>query len=152
VETPRPTPAPPKLTPVVDSTFQLTTSPTGSEAVFDGDQRCATPCSVTLKEGRHTFVVRHAGYREERRIIETPEDTGLIVDLKRATGTLTLLSEPAGLTVQVDGQEQSKKTPVSLILTVGQHQIRVTDGTRKQDFAVDVRDGVLVSRTVEFAQ
>ena len=107
---------------------------------------------MTLAMGRHTFVVRHAGFREARRIIELPQDTGLIVDLTQASGTLSLISVPPGLTVIVDGQEQPRKTPVSLTLPVGQHQIRVTDGNRKQDFSVDVRDGALVSRTIELTQ
>ncbi len=163
-ETPEPTPtpgpaeeplAPPTPRPArtgADATFQLTTSPAGAEAVFDGERRCITPCTMTLAMGRHTFVVRHAGFREARRIIELPQDTGLIVDLTQASGTLSLISIPPGLTVIVDGQEQPRKTPVSLTLPVGQHQIRVTDGSRKQDFSVDVRDGALVSRTIELTQ
>ena len=163
VDTPAPTPAPtpdeppppptPRpVQPAADAIFQLTTSPAGAEAIFDGERRCITPCTMTLATGRHTFVVRHAGFRDAHRIIELPQDTGLIVDLTRASGTLSLISVPPGLTVIVDGQEQSRKTPVSLTLPVGQHQIRVTDGSRKQDFSVDVRDGALVSRTIELTQ
>jgi serine/threonine protein kinase len=150
VATPRPAQEPVKTAPqTIESSFQLTTSPSDADVVFDGDRHCTTPCSLTLPEGRHTFVVRHPGFRDERRIIDIPQDTGLIIDLQRPTGTLSLISQPAGLTVLVDGRLQSQKTPVSLTLPVGQHQIRVTDGTRSQDFSVDVRDGVLVARTVE---
>ncbi len=145
---PKPRPAEAAPAPA-ETLFHLTTSPPDSEAVFDGDQKCMTPCAIPLEEGRHTFVVRHEGFRDEHRIIEIPRDTGLIVDLQRATGTLSLISQPAGLTVLVDGKLQAQKTPVSLTLPVGPHQIRVTDGTHNSDFSVEVRDGVLLSRTVE---
>ncbi len=158
VATPAPAPiATPKPQPVktvpapFQSSFQLTTSPADAEAVFDGDQHCITPCTVKLAEGRHTFVVRHEGFRDENRIIQVPQDTGLIVDLQKATGTLSLISKPAGLMVMVDGQMQRQRTPVSLTLAVGTHQIRVTDGTHTEDFSVEVHDGVLLARTVELA-
>ena len=156
VATPTPPPAatpaavPVKTAPAAfESTFQLTTSPADAEAVFDDDRHCITPCSVTLAQGRHTFVVRHPGFRDEHRIIEIPQDTGLIVDLQKATGTLSLISQPAGLMVMVDGQMQRQRTPMNLTLPVGTHQIRVTDGTHTQDFSVEVRDGVLLARSVE---
>ena len=133
-----------------DSTFQLTTNPAGSEAVFDGDRRCITPCTITLPMGRHTFLARHAGYRDAHRIIDIPQDTGLIVDLSRASGILSLISEPPGATVWVDGQEQPGKTPSSLNLPAGTHRIQVMSGTRKQEFTIEVRDGAIISRTVEF--
>jgi hypothetical protein len=133
-----------------DSTFQLTTNPAGAEAIFDGDRHCTTPCTVTLPMGRHTFIARHEGYRDSHRIIDIPQDTGLIVDLTRASGILSLISEPAGATVFVDGQEQPKKTPASLNLSAGTHRIQVTSGTRKQEFTIEVHDGSIISRTVEF--
>jgi serine/threonine protein kinase len=135
-----------------DNPFQLTTSPAGSEAVFDGDRRCTTPCKITLSTGRHTFVVRHVGFREAHRIIEIPRDTGLIVDLAQATGMLTLLSTPSGMTIVIDGKEQPQKTPARLILPEGQHQIQVGQGARTQRFTVDIRDGALVERTIELSQ
>jgi serine/threonine protein kinase len=139
---------PPAVRPAETATFQLTTSPRGAEAIFDGSERCTSPCSMTLSMGRHTFVAHLAGYREAQRIIDIPRDTGLIVDLTRATGTLSLISVPPGLTVFVDGQEQSQKTPVHLTLNVGQHKIQVANGAAKQEFSVDVHDGSLITRTV----
>jgi hypothetical protein len=55
---------------------------------------------------------------------------------------------PPGLTVFVDGQEQSQKTPAHLTLNVGQHKIQVATGAIKQEFTVDVHDGSLITRTV----
>ncbi len=137
---------------IADSVFQLTASPEGSEAVFDNTRRCVTPCRMVLSPGRHTFVVRHPGYRDQHRIIEIPQDTGLIVDLARATGMLTLISSPPGMSIVVDGQEQRQKTPARLELQEGQHQIQVGIGGRTKQFSVDIRDGALLERTIELSQ
>ncbi len=135
----------------VDAPFQLTTSPPGAEAVFDYGPKCTTPCTMTLSAGRHTFVVQKPGYREARKIIDIPSDTGLIVDLVRSTGLLTLLSQPSGCSIAIDGQEQSQKTPATLTLAAGMHKIQVRRGDFKQEFTVDVRDGAILTRTVELS-
>jgi len=135
-----------------DAVFQLTTSPSGAEAVFDNDRRCTTPCKMVLATGRHTFVVKHAGFRDAHRIIEIPRDTGLIIDLSRATGMLTLISDPPGMSIVIDGQEQPQKTPARLILSEGTHQVQVGVGGRTKQFTVEIRDGALVERTIELSQ
>ncbi len=142
----------PKVSVPAESTFQLTTNPPGAEVVFDGNPslKCTSPCGVTLSAGRHTFVMRHAGYRDAQKIIDAPRDTGLIVDLARAVGTLSLISIPPGLTVIIDGQTQAQKTPASLTLPVGSHRVQVTKGNDQQDFEVDIRDGILSSKFIEW--
>jgi hypothetical protein len=106
---------------------------------------------MTLASGRHTFVAHKAGFREARRIIDIPGDTGLIVDLVRATGMLSLTSQPTGCSIAVDGQEVPQKTPASLTLAVGPHRIQVQQGTRKEEFMIEIRDGAIVNRAVELA-
>ncbi len=151
---PKQEPRPLRAEPVTESTFQLTTNPAAAEVIFDGDpaERCVSPCSMTLPAGRHTFVIRHAGYRDAQRIIDTPRDTGLIVDLTRALGTLSLISNPPGLTVIVDGQTQAQKTPATLTLPVGNHRVQVTNGNDRQDFVTEIRDGILTSKFIEWTQ
>jgi len=131
--------------------FRLATSPPGAEAVFDYGPKCTTPCTMTLTPGRHTFVVHSPGYRDARKIIDIPRETGLIVDLVRATGMLTLASVPAGCAIAVDGQEQAQKTPATLMLAAGTHRIQVRHGDFKQEFTIDVRDGAILTRTVELS-
>ena len=65
-------------------------------------------------------------------------------------GTLSLVSTPAGLTIVVDGQEQTRKTPASLSLAAGAHRIQILKGSEKQEFVVEVRDGVLTQRNVDW--
>ena len=119
---------------------------------FDGssDIKCRTPCTISLSAGRHTFVVTAAGYREARRILEIPHDTGFIVNLERMIGTLNLVTNPPGLTVLLDGQEQSGKTPAIFQLPPGPHHVELIKGADRQGFQVEIHDGSTVTRTVEW--
>jgi serine/threonine-protein kinase len=154
-----PSPAPPSAAPSSarlpassEAMFQLTTTPAGAEAVVDGapEFRCISPCSLNLPLGRHTLVVRHEGYREVQRVFNLPSDPGLIVNLEPQMGTLSLMSTPPGLTIVVDGQEQTRKTPASLSLPAGPHRIQILKGGDKQEFVVEVRDGVFTQRNVDW--
>jgi serine/threonine protein kinase len=168
---PTPTPADPTPTPVPhtkeaaarrtiapkpasESDFQVTTSPAGATVTFDGDSstKCKSPCTITLTPGRHTFVAQHAGYRDQHRIIEVPRDAGVIVDLPKQVGSLSLITNPPGLTVIVDGKEQPQKTPANLSLSVGPHHVQVMKGADKQEFTVEIRDGLLSSKFLEWTQ
>jgi len=134
-----------------EGTFQLTTSPVGATATFDvSGIECTTPCNLTLPVGRHTFLLRHAGYRETQKIITIPNDTGLIVDLVPMTGTLNLITDPAGLTVVIDGREHPQKTPLSLTLPVGPHKVQVVKGSERQDLQIDLSDGQFLSKTISW--
>jgi hypothetical protein len=134
-----------------EGTFQLTTSPVGVTATFDtSGTECTTPCNLTLPAGRHSFILHQAGYRDLQKIINIPNDTGLIVDLVPMTGTLNLLTDPAGLTVLIDGREHPQKTPVSVTLPVGPHRVQVVKGTERQELQVDLSDGQFVSKTISW--
>ncbi len=140
-------------TPVkTDADFQVTASPIGATVIFDNDPstRCKAPCNLSLTAGRHTFVVQHPGYRDAHRIVEIPRDAGSIIDLSKQMGSLSLITNPPGLTVIVDGQEQAKRTPANLNLTVGTHRVEVRKGTEKQEFTIDIRDNLLSSKFIEW--
>jgi serine/threonine-protein kinase len=146
--------APQAPAPPTEGVFQLTATPTGSTAVFDHNPElsCAPPCSITLAAGRHTFSVRSNGYREAQRIIDIPRDTGLIVNLEKTAGMLSVTSNPPGLPVSIDGQQEAQKTPASFTLQPGQHRVEVTKGSDKQAFTVDIHDGGTVTRNVDWGQ
>jgi hypothetical protein len=134
-----------------EGSFALTTSPAGATVSFDTSGiECTTPCNLTLPAGRHTFVLRHAGFRETQKIITIPNDTGLIVDLVPTSGTLNLISNPPGLSVLIDGREQTQKTPLSVALPVGPHKVELVKGTERQEFQVDLSDGQFVSKTISW--
>ena len=132
--------------------FTLNTTPAGAEAVFDykPELRCTTPCSINLAMGRHTLTIRHQGYREAQRVFSLPNEPGLIVSLEAASGTLALMTNPAGLTVIIDGQEQTRKTPANFTLAAGEHRVQVNRGSEKQEFAVEIRDGVISQKNIDW--
>jgi len=146
VAVPSPAPAP------AEASVQLTTTPSGAEAVVDGSAslHCTSPCSLKLPLGRHTVAFRHEGYRDVQRIFNLPDDPGLIVNMVPQTGILSLVSTPAGLAIVVDGQQQGRKTPASISLPVGSHRVQILKGGEKQEFTVDVRDGVLTERNINW--
>jgi hypothetical protein len=148
-----PTPAPAPAGPT-DASFALTTQPTGAEAVFDGDAAhpCNTPCTLRLAMGRHTLRIRHAGYRDAQRVFSLPDEPGLIVNLDTATGTLSLVTNPANLTVFIDGQEQARKTPSNFVLPAGEHRVQVIRGGEKQEFTVAIRDGGVSQKNIDWSQ
>jgi hypothetical protein len=150
--TPKPAPASPAAPAATEASFQLTTNPAGAEAVFDGsaDLHCTSPCSLNLPFGRHTLTLRHPGYRETQRVFTLPNDPGLIVSLEATAGTLSLVTNPAGLAIVVDGQEQARKTPASLPLPVGQHTVQVLKSSEKQEFVIEIRDGVLSQKSIDW--
>jgi serine/threonine-protein kinase len=134
-----------------EGSFQLTASPAGATATFDTSGiECTTPCNLTLPAGRHSFVLHQAGYRDLQKVINIPNDTGLIVDLVPMTGTINLLTDPPGLTVMIDGREHPQKTPVNVTLPVGPHRIQVVKGTERQELQVDLSDGQFVSKTISW--
>jgi serine/threonine protein kinase len=137
-----------------EAAFELTTNPAGAEAVFDSkpELRCTTPCSLNLAMGRHTLAIKHQGYREAQRVFSLPNEPGLIVSLEATLGTLSLTTSPAGLTVFIDGQEQARKTPANFPLSVGEHRVQVNRGNEKQDFSVDIRDGVVSQKSIDWGQ
>lgn len=107
---------------------------------------------MTLSSGRHTFVVQMAGYRDANRIIDIPRDTGLIVNLEKMSGMLTLSTNPAGLTILIDGQEQARKSPASFILAPGPHTIEIVRGTERHKMPVEIHDGSTLERHVDLSQ
>jgi serine/threonine protein kinase len=149
------TPAAPR-TPAspAEVSFQITTTPPGAEAIFDENSniRCTSPCMVNLPLGRHSVLLKHDGFRDARRVFNLPDDPGLIVNMDPLAGTLGLLTKPAGLTVIIDGQEQARKTPANFTLPAGPHKVAVIHGSDRQEFTVDIRDGGLSQKTIEWPQ
>ena len=120
--------------------------------VIDDDPAlaCTTPCSLLLEGGRHRLIVSKAGYRDVFRDIEVPREAKVAVEMALITGTLTLTTKPAGLTVLIDDQEQPRKTPMSVTLPVGDHRVRVVNGAAQQDFTVQIVDGGITAKAVEW--
>ncbi len=153
---PKPTPPPKPVASArrapAEATFALTSTPSNAVAVFDDNPTttCVTPCATTLSAGRHTYTVRHEGYRPSQRILEISGDLEQHVDLAEMTGTLSLITKPPGLTAFVDGHQQAGKTPLNLRLPVGRHRVDVVRGNQRQQVMVDITDGTMTAQTIEW--
>lgn len=135
--------------------FSIDTVPGGATATVDSaaDTSCKTPCNLTLANGRHTVLLKLEGYRDANRIVMVPQDKALIVDLVRMTGMLSITSDPPGLAIMVNGELRAEKTPAMLRnLPVGSYKVAVIRDGKKQEFTVQIRDGEVTQRNLEFIQ
>ena len=106
---------------------------------------------MTLPTGRHTFLVQFPGYRDAQRIIDIPRDTGLIVNLEQPLnpGMLTVSTNPPGLLIVIDGQEQPRKSPATFVLPPGPHTVEIVKGSERHPLSVEIHDGSTIERNVD---
>jgi serine/threonine-protein kinase len=134
------------------SAVRIVTNPAGALVIVDGSSAlsCESPCSVELPPGRHTLSAAREGFRRTLRIVQTPADTELFLNLDRSTGTLVVRSEPAGAAILIDGQQRAERTPAMLTLPVGTHKIEVVGSGSRESREVMVRDSSLTNVAVTF--
>jgi hypothetical protein len=105
---------------------------------------------LPLSGGRHAVAVQLAGYRPYPRVFSVPQDGDIFLKLTKSSGTLSVTSEPAGATIEVDGKAQSNRTPAVFNLPPGMYHIKVTRNGAFIDFDVQLRDGEFITKRVDF--
>lgn len=137
-----PTKTPAALSEPGTASVDLLTEPPGAKVVIDGssDSTCTTPCTLSLTNGRHTLVAQVNGYAIARRIFNVPQDSSLYIPLARSEGVLLVTSAPGGSTVIVDGKNYGR-TPVTLHLSPGVHELVVANGATRHEEAVVIEPG-----------
>jgi serine/threonine protein kinase len=138
--------------PGVGQSVQFLTDPPGAQVTVDGNSSmaCKTPCMLPLSGGRHAVTVQLAGYRPYPRVFSVPQDGDLFLRLSKSSGTLSITSEPSGATIDVDGKEQSKRTPAQFNLEPGMYHIKVARSGAFIEFDVQLRDGEFINKRVDF--
>ncbi|HLJ48508.1 MAG TPA: serine/threonine-protein kinase [Bryobacteraceae bacterium] len=133
---------------------QFVTDPVGAKVTIDHNSSlsCPTPCILSLNAGRHVADVQIDGYRSYPRILNVPQDSDVFLKLAKSSGSLAITSSPTGASIVLNGEEQNQKTPSVLQLKPGHYRVRVQRNGAAADFEVDVRDGELVQRNVNFPQ
>jgi serine/threonine protein kinase len=136
----------------VGQSVQFLTEPAGAEVTVDGNSSlaCKTPCMLPLSGGRHALTVQLAGYRPYPRVFSVPQDVDVFLRLSKALGALSITSEPAGATIELDGKVQSARTPARFDLTPGIYHVKVTRGGAFLDFDVQLGDGEFITKRVTF--
>ena len=133
--------------------MEVSTNPAGAAIEFDSNPSlaCISPCTMPLLPGRHTLTATLNAHRVERRIIETPRQTSVSIELRALTGMLVIDSEPEGASIFINGAEHSRKTPTSITLPVGKHRVVVAmEGFEKREFETEVQDGPPKTIKAEF--
>jgi serine/threonine-protein kinase len=163
-ETPHPRPdssqperaiAPPVIAPkpgAAVQSVQFLTEPSGAQVTVDDNRSltCQTPCLLQLSSGRHAVTVQLAGYRPYPRVFNVPQDGDIFLRLNKASGTLSITSNPPGATIEVDGAMQDKRTPAIFNLAPGTYHVKVARAGAFLDFEVQLRDGEFITKRVDF--
>ncbi len=162
-ETPHPRPdssqpertiAPPVIAPKPGAvqSVQFLTEPSGAQVTVDDNRSlsCQTPCLLQLSSGRHAVTVQLAGYRPYPRVFNVPQDGDIFLRLNKASGTLSITSNPPGATIEVDGTMQGKRTPAIFNLAPGTYHVKVARAGAFLDFDVQLRDGEFITKRVDF--
>jgi serine/threonine protein kinase len=138
--------------PGVGQSVQFLTEPPGAQVTIDGNSSlgCKTPCMLALTGGRHAVTVQLEGYRPYPRVFNVPQDGDLFLRLSKTSGTLSITSEPAGATIEVDGTVEGKKTPAVFNLAPGMYHVKVARSGAFIDFDVQVHDGEFINKRVDF--
>jgi len=137
--------------PAGEKTVQFLTEPAGAEVVVDGGgANCKAPCMLQLAPGRHVLNVHLSGYRSYPRVFNVPQDGDVFLQLTKASGTLSVTSNPSGASIEINNQLQSKKTPAIFTLPPGTYHVRVAHAGASLDFDAEIRDQAFVSKNVSF--
>ncbi len=142
----------PQPQPGGDHTVGFVTDPPGANLTVDSLSAlsCHTPCMLTLPAGRHVLKLQMDGYRMYPKIIMVPQDNDVFIKLSKAVGSLSITSNPSGAAILLDGQQQAQTTPAVFHLAPGMHHVRVSRNGVPLDFDVNVPDGDLISKSVNF--
>ena len=134
----------------------FTSSPEGADILIDNgaQDRCPkTPCTLELPAGAHQVAGRLAGFPDISRTLKVPEQLRMHLEFESAGGTLSIISNPGGATIRIDGKDTGQKTPAMLKLAPGKYTLEVVkDGLPAQSQEVSVRNGVVQTLTVNWNQ
>ncbi len=146
--------APPPVVarPGSDKTVQFLTDPSGAKVTIDDNPAltCKAPCMLQLSPGRHAMNVQLAGFRSYPRVFNVPQDGDIFLQLSKASGTLSVTSEPPGATIEINNEMQPKHTPALFTLPPGKYHVRVARSGAFLDFDAEIHDQAVVVKNVSF--
>jgi TM2 domain-containing membrane protein YozV len=160
-ETEAATPAgPPAGQPAVLTTagIRFESTPPGAFIVIEGRQVGLTPATVVLTEGMHSVFFRHEGYHEELlnvQVVAGRDRTEMVTLREIPRGSFTLVTDPPGCTVLVDGTDIGQRTPLNRFAVYeGLHRIEIRrEGyePKTREITVRGRDNVALEVTLRAA-
>ena len=145
-------PPPVVVKPGADKTVQFLTEPSGAKVTVDDNPAltCKAPCMLQLPAGRHALNVQLSGFRSYPRVFNVPQDGDIFLQLSKASGTLSVTSNPPGATIEINNEMQPKRTPALFTLPPGTYHVRVARNGAFLDFDADIHDQAVVVKNVSF--
>ena len=147
-----------RVPPVANGSLVLESDPQGAEVVINDVVRGMTPLTLSLPEGNHAVVVRRgtnvktlnvdltAGVAKSYHVAWATEPVPAAV--AAATGSLSVVSDPPGSTVLVDGTARGQ-TPLTIRdLPAGRHEVLVRSSATTYQRSVQVDAGATASLVV----
>lgn len=105
----------------------IESTPSGAEVYINGTYEGETPLEVTLLPGEYEIKVSKEGYEERTSVVHLlPGDSVVLnFNLSSTSGTVTIVSEPSGADVYINGDYRGK-TPLEVNLPPGTYEIRIS--------------------------
>jgi hypothetical protein len=136
--------------------LQVESEPPGAKVLIDDAVRGTTPLSLTLEDGNYSLVVQRGADMKRMTVqIASGQTKAYHVAWAQptlmsavATGSLSVVSDPPGSTVVVDGSARGQ-TPLTIgALSAGRHEVLVKGSGGSYQRTVDVEAGTTVSLVV----
>jgi hypothetical protein len=136
--------------------LSVESDPVGAEVRIDNVLRGTTPLTLNLAEGRYALVVQR-GTNTRQMNVEIAANTARSYHIEWApeppativqTGNLSVVSDPPGATVTVDGSSRGQ-TPLTIHeLSTGRHEVLVKSANTTYQRSVQVEAGATASLVV----
>jgi len=123
--------------------------PPGAKVIVDNNPAlsCDAPCAIALEPGRHVVRAMREGYRNASRIMVTPDDTRMTIGMEQMAGMLSVISNPPGASIVINGQARQEKTPAVIKLLPGAYRLQVKFGRiETEEETVEIRDAGISQR------
>lgn len=140
--------APVRAAPIVPARLSVDTQPAGAEVLLDGQNRGNSPLTLSVEPGTHTLTVRAGGAERGVRLTLAPGSQVVHhfdlapAPVAAAAGRLSIVTDPPGAKVSVDGAARGL-SPLSMDdLAVGEHVVSVASDTGSAQRTVAVAGGV----------
>ena len=121
---------------------KVTTEPPGAELTIDGDaeQRCQSPCVLSLAPAKQMIHVQLDGFRMENRAVDVkPGGSELAIVLEQEFGFVEFKGSQGETPIVYDGRQVAPQVPATVRVPVGKYEIRtMQDGkiVNRQDVEV----------------
>jgi uncharacterized caspase-like protein len=106
---------------------RVTTEPPGAELTIDGDaeQRCQSPCVLSLAPARQMIHLQLDGYRTENRAVDVkPAGSELAVTLEQEFGFVEFKGSQGETPIIYDGRQVAPQVPATVRVPAGKYEIR----------------------------